>query len=86
MEATGFEVGKNSKWAKKQGGGCGKDKTDAGGRKGGGGNKGGGHEGGASGGLEGYSDQIRYSLQNVEEAQVGGVGLVIQFQKFNFRN
>lgn len=64
LEATGFEVGKSSKWAKKQSGGGG----------GGGGKKSGAgaDSAGSSSSLASYSEQTRMSLQNIEEAQVTG--------------
>jgi ATP-dependent RNA helicase DHX57 len=64
LEATGFLVGKTSKWAKRSGTGTG------GGGGGGGKKKGGDADGGASMLGQGYSEQTRQSLANIDEAMV----------------
>lgn len=59
LEATGFAIGRSSKWAKKGG---------SGGGDGGGGKK--GEEGGGAAVADGYSEQTRIALSNVDESLV----------------
>ena len=73
LEATGFAVGRGSKWAKKgEGGGPGESGRRGACGSGGGGGSGAGDSGGASGGAwaEGYSEQTQQSLANIDESQV----------------
>ena len=68
FEATGFAVGRGSKWAHRAGG---KEKQGGGGGGGGGDAEGGGGGGGgAAAELAGYSEQTRISLQNVDEGLI----------------
>jgi hypothetical protein len=60
LEATGFQVGRASKWAKRSGGGKARDGGDD--ASGGGGDCG--------GGPAGYSEQTRISLANIDEGLV----------------
>lgn len=62
LEATGFLIGRSSKWAKRAPSGKG-SKEDGGGASGGGG-------GGAASGYGGYSEATRISLANVDESLV----------------
>ena len=66
LEATGFLVGKTSKWAKRSGSGNGGGSGGGGGAK----KKGGDADGGASMLGQGYSEQTRQSLANIDEAMV----------------
>lgn len=61
IEATGFAIGRSSKWAKKGGSGGKKDEAGEGG---------GGGGGGATAAADGYSEQTRIALSNVDESLI----------------